>query len=223
MTTPAQPPARRGGNKFPSLRSPVTWVVVLGIGLAAGAYILYRRNKANAAAATTTTTATPDTTDLQGQIATLQAEIADLQSTGAQDEAGETGTTSTGGGGTTGKLTAPGGFSITPHAGYADFGWGKVAGAKAYELQVTGAGGKGTGTSHYDHAGTGNHAEHVSLTNGNYKARVRAGTSTASLTGPWTAYKSFTVGAARSPAPGSGKTVTSRVGGGESENDSGSG
>lgn len=221
-TAATQAPGRRG-NKFPSLRSPITWVVVLGIGLAAGAFILYRRNK-NAAAATTATPA-PDTTDLQGQIATLQTEVADLQSSAAQDEAGETGT----GGGLHGtpipghpaprgpKLTAPGGLSITPHAGFADFGWSKVDGASAYELQVAGTA-PHPGASHYDHAGTGNHAEHVRLANGNYHARVRAGTSTASLTGPWTPWKPFHVGRAIATRAGSNGSS-----GGESENDTGSG
>lgn len=228
-TAATQAPGRRG-NKFPSLRSPVTWVVVLGIGLAAGAYILYRRNKANAAAATTTTTAaTPNNEDVAGQIATLQGEIADLQSTGAQDEGAETGTGSGGGsggggGGGGGKLTAPAGLSITPHAGYADFGWSKVDGAKAYELQVAGTA-PHPGASHYDHAGSDNHAEKVRLANGNYHARVRAGTSTASLTGPWTDWKDFHVGGLRG-TPIKGTPVTSRAGSngsGESENDTGSG
>lgn len=199
MTTPAQPPAKGKGKKgFPSLSSPVTWTVILGIALLGGAYLLYRQRQASAAAATTAATPTPDQTDLQGQIATLQAEVADLQSTFAQDEGTETGTgtgTGGGGGGTgTGTLAAPGGFSVTPHAGYADFGWSTVPGAKAYELQVAGAGGKGSGASHYDHAGADNHAEHVKLANGAYHARVRAGTSTTSLTGPWTSWKDFHVG-----------------------------
>lgn len=225
MTTPAQPPARgRQGNKFPSMRSPVTWAVILGIALAGGAYILYRRRNTAAAANASTAAPSTDTTDLAGQIATLQTEIADLQSTTTQDEGTETGTgTSTGGGGTgTGKLTAPTGFSITPHAGFADFGWSTVPGAKAYELQVAGAGGAGTGASHYDHAGAGNHAEKVKLSNGSYRARVRAGTSVTSLTGPWTPWKGFQVGALRG-TPIRAPKSPAFSGGGESENDSGSG
>lgn len=197
MTTPAQPPVKGGKKKFPSMQSPVTWVVVLGIAIAGGAYLLYQRNKAAAAANTTsatTGTSTADTTDFSGQIATLQAEVADLQSSFSQDESAETTATSGSTGTTATALKAPTGFSITPNANGADFGWGKVDGAKAYELQVTGAGGAGTGTSHYDHAGADNHAEGVRLAGGKYKARVRAGASTTSLTGPWTPYKSFTVG-----------------------------
>lgn len=195
MTTPAEPAAKRGSKKFPSMQSPVTWVVILGIAVLGGGYLLYRSRK-NAAAANstgTTTTGTTDTTDYSGQLATLQAEVADLQSSFSQDESAETTSTSSSTGTSATALKAPTGFSVTPKILAADFGWGKVDGAKAYQLQVTGAGGKGTGTSHYDHAGTDNHAENVKLAKGNYKARVRAGTSTTSLTGPWTAYKSFTV------------------------------
>lgn len=205
MSTPAEPPARGGKKKFPSMQSPVTWVVILGIAVVVGGYLLYRSRQAAASANSTgtasgTTASAADTTDFSGQIATLQAEVADLQSSLTQDESAETtGTAGGGTGGTTGStaLKAPAGFSVTPNANGADFGWGKVEGAKAYELQVAGAGGAGTGTSHYDHAGADDHAEGVKLAGGKYKARVRAGTSTASLTGPWTPYKSFTVGHAR--------------------------
>ena len=221
MTTPAQPPPAKGRKKSPAA-NPVTWVIVLGVALAGGAYLLMRQRSTAAANAAGTGTATPTGSleDFAGQIATLQSEIADLQSSAAQDEAGETGTGTTttpppaGGGG---ALKAPGGFSVTPHAGGANFGWQAVPGAKAYQLQVTGAGGKGTGTSHYDHAANATHAS-VSLAKGAYKARVRAGASTASLTGPWTPYKPFTV-TAKAPAvkppvvKGSGGTS----GGGEGE------
>lgn len=222
MTTPAQPPAKGKGTKFPSPRSPVTWLVILGIGLAGGAYILFRRNRA--ATAATAATPTPDTTDLTGEVATLQAEIADLQSSFAQGETGEAAAT----GGTTGEpLKAPAGLSITPHKGFADFGWSTVPGAKAYELQVNGTGGKGAGISHFDHAGTGNHAENVKLANGDYHARVRAGTSLTSLTGPWSPWKDFHVGTALHGKPifAKGPTAVGAVNGsgGESENDSGSG
>ena len=74
------------------LKSPWTWVGVAVIALVGGAYLLYRQNKnAQAAASSTTTTGTPsDETDYAGQIGTLQAEIADLQGTLAQ----QSGTTS---------------------------------------------------------------------------------------------------------------------------------
>lgn len=220
MTTPAQPPAK-GAKKKGAFANPMTWVIVLGVALLGGAYLLYRQHQ-NAAAAAGTTAATPSSEDFAGEIATLQAEIADLQSSGAQEATG-TGTTT---GGTTAPLTAPGGLSITPHPGFADFGWSTVPNAKAYELQVTGAGGKGSGASHFDHAGTGNHAEHVSLAPGKYRARVRAGTSLTSLSGPWSAWKDFTMGGILHGTPIKGKNpvgVKTTTGGGESENDSGSG
>lgn len=192
MTTPAQPPAKRKGAKI----TPMTMVIVLGVALAGGAFFLWRQRSSSAAANNAAAAATPTGSleDFAGQIATLQTEIADLQSSAAQDESGETTGTTTPppGGTTTTGLKAPAGFSITPTAAGADFGWSTVTGASAYQLQVTGAGGKGTGTSHYDHAANATHAR-VALAKGAYKARVRAGVSTASLTGPWTPYKSFTV------------------------------
>lgn len=238
MATTAGQPRGRQRN---ALRNPVTWVIVLGVALAGGAYLLYRRNRNANAANASTAAPPPSTEDFAGQIATLQSEIADLQSTFAQGEGsekppatgggGDTGGDDGGEGGGGGKLTAPAGLSITPHGGYADFGWDKVPGAKAYELQVKGAGGRGTGASHYDHAGTGNHAERVRLSTGSYEARVRAGKSVTSLNGPWTPWKGFHVsgvlGVAGRPGAGSGRLVTGRVGSngssGESENDTGSG
>jgi hypothetical protein len=87
--------------------------------------------------------------------------------------------------------SAPGGFSVTPHAGFADFGWGTVPGATSYELTVTGAGGKGTGRSHADQVVSGTHVEHLALTPGAYHAQVRAKNATGA--GPSTAARSFTV------------------------------
>lgn len=211
MAAPAPAPGKRKGTKI----TPMTMVIVLGVALAAGAFFLWRQRSSASSANNAAAAATPNNEDVAGQIATLQAEIADLQSSGAQDEAGESGT-GTPPGSTPGKLAAPAGLSITPKASGADFGWSKVAGASAYELQVTPAGGKGTGTSHYDHAGTGTHAA-VSLAKGAYKARVRAGTSTALLTGPWTPYKSFSVGTSTIKVGGKPPQPTPQPGGGESE------
>lgn len=218
MTTPAQPP-ERGRNRKGMLSNPVTWVIVLGVALAGGAFLLWRRRN-TAANANASTAAAPSTEDFAGQIATLQSEIADLQSSFAQGEGAEKGTgTGGGGGGTDGShLAAPSGLSITPHPGFADFGWNTVPGAKAYELQVAGSGGKGTGASHFDHAGAGNHAENVRLANGAYRARVRAGTSVTSLSGPWTAWKPFVIGkAAGGGGHGGGGHNGSSGGGGETE------
>lgn len=103
-----------------------------------------------------------------------------------------TGGTGGGTGGTGSVLAAPG-LSVTPGKGFADFGWSQVAGATVGELLVTGAGGKGTGTSHYDHVVSGNHAGHVALAPGKYNARVRAGKSASDVHGHWSATKTFTV------------------------------
>lgn len=104
----AQEP-RRAGRKS-GFKSPVTWVIVLGIAVVGGAYILYRRSQAStAAAATTAATGSSTGTDWSGAIATLQTEIADLQSSQAQEQAGETGGGTSGGGGTAGGGTSGGG------------------------------------------------------------------------------------------------------------------
>lgn len=110
-------------------------------------------------------------------------------------------TTTGGGGGTTGTTTdlkAPAKASVTPRQGGADIGGGSVDGAKAYEILVQGAGGKGTGTSHYDHVLATNHAD-VTLTPGNYVTRSRAGTSAANVHGPWSEDTAFTVPKASGP------------------------
>jgi len=100
----------------------------------------------------------------------------------------------TGGGtGTTSSVLAAPSLSVTPHPGFADFGWSLVSRATVGELVVTGAGGKGTGTSHYDHVLGGNHAEHVVLAPGKYTARVRAGVSVSDVHGHWSANRTFTV------------------------------
>lgn len=79
-----QPPRKTG------MRSPVTWIILLGVALAGGAYLLYRRSQSAAAAGTSTSTATvPAGTanpDWSGEISTLQTEIMDLQSSQAQDQ-----------------------------------------------------------------------------------------------------------------------------------------
>lgn len=96
--------------------------------------------------------------------------------------------------GTTSASGAPGqspGLSVTPYKGYANFGWSGVTRALDYELLVTGAGGKGTGTSHIDRSVRGLNAEHVGLTPGHYTAKVRA--RNGSGDGPWSVTKTFTV------------------------------
>lgn len=82
-----QPPRRKG-----LMQNPLTWVVV-GV-VVVGGYLLYRyRSAQSAAAAGTTATDTTGTTDYSGEIATLQSEIADLQSSQAQAGGGAGGVT----------------------------------------------------------------------------------------------------------------------------------
>ena len=102
---PAQPGQRRAGV------SPMIWIAVLVVALAGGAYLLYKRSSsASSAAAAGTSTDTTDTPagttspDWSGEIATLQTEIGDLQSTEAQqDQDSKTGTS-----GSTAQVTVPG-------------------------------------------------------------------------------------------------------------------
>jgi hypothetical protein len=206
LTTPAQPvaPAKGKGKKL----TPTTIAVVLAVALAGGAYLLWRQRKNAAAAASSTTGTAPadtgNTEDVAGQIGTLQSEIGNLQSSAAQDEAGEAAATTTGGGTpttTTGGCTppppavlaAPAGLSVTPRGHGADAGWGPVPGAKVYELAISGAGGTGTGISHYDRVIPATHAQVAGLAPGRYTARVRAGKSAADVHGHWTAARPFTV------------------------------
>ena len=196
MTTPAEPPAKGGKKKFPSMSSPTTWVVILGIAVVVGGYLLYRNRKAASTAATTATTTTADTTDWSGEIATLQAEIADLQSTMTQDERGEEADTDdkTKGHPPVHPLKAPPAPNVSPHESGTDVSWSAVTGARAYELLIEGATGRGTGHSHFQHVYTGTHATGIRLGNGRYVARVRAGTSTANVHGPWSPDHEFRVG-----------------------------
>ncbi len=85
VTQAPEPPARQRG----AMRSPLTWVIVLGAALGAGAWILLRRRSSSAAGTATSTSDTPAGTtspDWSGEIATLQTEIMDLQSSEAQDK-----------------------------------------------------------------------------------------------------------------------------------------
>ena len=97
---------------------------------------------------------------------------------------------SAGGGGGGGNVPGkPGAISVTPYSHYADFSWGAVSGVHSYQLVVQPAGGRNTGTTHYDQVVTGTH-QRVDLEKGRYQARVRvAGNAHA----PYTAWKSFTI------------------------------
>jgi len=81
-------------------------------------------------------------------------------------------------------------LSVTPHPGYANFGWPLDLAASASELLVVGAGGKGTGTSHVDIITKDHHAEHVPLAPGIYIAHVRS--VYGSHVGDWSPARKFT-------------------------------
>ena len=130
-----------GGQRKSAMRSPLTWVVVLGIALAGGAYLLYRRSKSAAsppAAATTGTTAS-DTTDYSGQIATLQTEIEDLQSSESNEgKITTTPITRTPGPPTTPKPGAPENLRVTGNNGTSvQVSWDLPGGVKGTTWSVT--------------------------------------------------------------------------------------
>jgi hypothetical protein len=95
----AAPP---GKGKPLSLKSPWTWVIVGGIALVGGAFILWRRSHQTASATGSAATGTPD---YSGALGTLQDEIGNLQSASGTSPGGGTSvvpvTTPSGGGGTT--------------------------------------------------------------------------------------------------------------------------
>jgi hypothetical protein len=187
---PGTPPAKGGI----SLRSPLTWVIILGVAVGGGGYILWKRSRTAAAAqAPPATGASTDQADFAGQIGTLQTEIMNLQDQLSADH-DTTGTPA----GPAKPATAPIGLSATPHRGtggqlgFADFGWGKVTGATTYNIDVQGAGGAGTGTTNVARStGADNHAEHVELAQGKYKWRVNAASSAGA--GPWSGWASLTM------------------------------
>jgi hypothetical protein len=105
-SAPGRPAA--GGKKFMGL-SPTGWALTLGLAVLAGAYLLYRRSKAKAATSTAVVTSTGTSTDVAGQLATLQTEIMNLQASESSTGTGTGGGGSGGGtgGGTTTKTTTP--------------------------------------------------------------------------------------------------------------------
>lgn len=82
-------------------------------------------------------------------------------------------------------------LSITPYPGYVHAGWRRDPEASAYELLIVGAGGKGTGTSHFDKEFVTTNAGKVDLAQGAYIARVRS--LYGQLRGDWSPVKHFTV------------------------------
>lgn len=193
------------------LRSPVTWVIILGVTLAGGAYILWRRNQSAAASSsganTTSGTDTTGTTDDSGALSTLQTEIADLQSSASQGTATTGGGTSTGGGSTSGGGTSTGGGTsgggsassppkvppvitvVNPGIAAADISWTGVPGATAYVLDITGPQGshQASPTVHGTHA-------RVDLPAGKKNLKVKVRATNAAGAGPWSATRTFSVG-----------------------------
>jgi hypothetical protein len=121
------PPPAKGtppkGGKL-SLKSPVTWVIILGVAVAGGAYLLWRRSKATAASSGGSLSS-GTATDYSGALGTLQDEIGNLQSSGGGSGGGTSvvpvGGDTSGGAGTvttTGTGPASGGNSSGSSGGW---------------------------------------------------------------------------------------------------------
>jgi hypothetical protein len=187
---------RRGGG---ALRSPVTWVIVLGIAVAGGAYLLWRRNQAAAAATTsTTTTAAADTAATSGidpaAAGTLQAEIGDLQSSEAQEAAAGTPAKT----GTPAKAspprTGPDPVTAIMTGNQLTVIWPPVGGASKYQVDVSGKRGSAPVVTQTKAVFS------VATVGPSGTVKVRAGN--AAGWGPWSASKTFRApGASRQPAP----------------------
>jgi hypothetical protein len=156
-TTAGKPPAKpgAGGKKILGM-SPVQLGIV-GVILAGGIlYIAWKRKKSAAASSSSTGTGTStgscadgstpdasgdcpqDSSDMSGQLATLQQEIADLQasaggegSSGGSTDGGSTGTTGTTGTGTTGTGSGTTGTTGTGSTGSAGSATGSTGASPA--------------------------------------------------------------------------------------------
>jgi len=109
----APEPARTPGKGKPlSLKSPWTWVIIGGVALAGGAYLLWRRSKSSASSGTSSS-GTSTSPDYSGALGTLQDEIGNLQSSSGYGGGSGGGTsvvpvtTPSGGGGTTDTSAGP--------------------------------------------------------------------------------------------------------------------
>lgn len=131
----SRPPAGKGL----SLRSPWTWVIIGGIALAGGAFILYRNRKA---AASSTGSASTSPVDYSGALGTLQDEIGNLQSgsSGGGTSVVPVGDPSGGGG----SVTPAGGPSSGGNPPGASGGSGSDSGGGG---SSSSGGGGGTGTA----------------------------------------------------------------------------
>jgi hypothetical protein len=125
---PGDPPAKgtpppKGGKL--TLKNPVTWVIILGVAVVGGAYLLYRRGKSSGTAASST--GTGSAVDPSAALGTLQSEIGNLQSSGGYGGGTSVvpvGSGSGGGGTVTTDGTGPssGGNSSGASGGYTDTG-----------------------------------------------------------------------------------------------------
>ena len=89
-------------------------------------------------------------------------------------------------------LAAPTGLHDSVWAYHARIGWNAVAGGTIYELRINGAGGSGTGTTHFDRVLSQRSAT-VNLGPGRYIANVRAGRSASDVHGHWSSTLYFRV------------------------------
>jgi len=136
----------QGGSKI-RLSGRTTVIIILGVSLAFGAYLLWRRRNSSATAQAAAAPTQAQQEDFSGQIATLQSEVADLQGVLSQDESGEGGTS---GGGLRGQ--PPGGHPVprggkpgVPTGVHATrvtstsitLAWNVTAGATSYKAFVT--------------------------------------------------------------------------------------
>lgn len=195
------------------LRSPITWVIILGVTLAGGAYILYRRNQANNAASSssgsTTASTDPNATDNAGALSTLQTEIADLQSSASQQTpapASPTAPLPDPNKTVTGTITKapavpPVITVVNPGIAAVDISWTAVPGATGYKLDITGP----QGSAQASPTVSTTHAR-VDLPAGKKGLRVKVRAVNSAGAGPWSGTRTFSVGG-RAPAATTGKTT----------------
>jgi hypothetical protein len=138
---PGPGPGAKGKGKPLSLKSPWTWVIIGGIALVGGAYLLWRRSQSAAASTSATGTAPAASPDYSGALGTLQDEIGNLQSSGGYgggtsvvpvtSDSGGAGTTSTVTGPSTGDTTSSGSGTTTSTSSGSGSGGGGTSTATA--------------------------------------------------------------------------------------------
>lgn len=79
--TAGSPPPKDGKKKpVGALKNPVTWLIVLGVALVGGAFLLWQQNQSSSSSGSGTGSGTGTGTDDSGALGTLQGEIGNLQS-----------------------------------------------------------------------------------------------------------------------------------------------